>query len=91
MNGDNPKAAPTRCMSQLEEMDIRLGKVNRNLSVPQLIEIAIQKTEGTLSSTGALAVKTGKFTGRSPDDRYIVDDETTHNNIDWGKINHPIS
>ena len=91
MNGDNPKVAPTRCMSQLEEMDIRLGKVNRNLSVPQLIEIAIQKAEGTLSSTGALAVKTGKFTGRSPDDRYIVDDETTHNNIDWGKINHPIS
>ena len=91
MNGDNPKVAPTRCMSQLEEMDIRLGKVNRNLSVPELIEIAIQKGEGTLSSTGALAVKTGKFTGRSPDDRYIVDDETTHNNIDWGKINHAIS
>ncbi|MGH9976860.1 MAG: phosphoenolpyruvate carboxykinase (ATP), partial [Nitrososphaeraceae archaeon] len=91
MKGDNPKAAPIRCMSQLEEMDIRLGKVNRNLSVPQLIEISIQKAEGTLSSTGALAVNTGKFTGRSPDDRYIVDDETTHNNIDWGKINHPIS
>lgn len=88
---DNPKAAPTRCMSQLEEMDIRLGKVMRNLSVPQLIEIAIQRGEGTISSTGALSVKTGKFTGRSPDDRYIVDDETTHNKIDWGKINHPIS
>jgi phosphoenolpyruvate carboxykinase (ATP) len=63
----------------------------RNLSVPQLIEIAVQRGEGTLSSTGALSVKTGKFTGRSPDDRYIVDDETTHNKIDWGKINHPIS
>lgn len=88
---DTPKAAPTRCISQLEEMDIRLGKVMRNLSVPQLIEIAIQRGEGTLSSTGALSVKTGKFTGRSPDDRYIVDDETTHNKIDWGKINHPIS
>ena len=88
---DNTKAAPTRCMSQLEEMDIRLGKVMRNLSVPQLIEIAVQRGEGTLSSTGALSVKTGKFTGRSPDDRYIVDDETTHNKIDWGKINHPIS
>jgi phosphoenolpyruvate carboxykinase (ATP) len=88
---DNTKAAPTRCMSQLEEMDIRLGKVMRNLSVPQLIEIAVQRGEGTLSSTGALSVKTGKFTGRSPDDRYIVDDETTHNKIDWGKINHRIS
>lgn len=88
---DNPKAMPTRCLSQLEEMDIRLGKVNRNLSVPELIEIAIQRGEGALSSTGALSVKTGKFTGRSPDDRYIVDDETTHNKIDWGKINRQIS
>ena len=88
---NDPKPAPTRCISQLEEMDIRLGKVMRNLPVPQLIEIAIQRGEGTLSSTGALSVKTGKFTGRSPDDRYIVDDETTHNKIDWGKINHPIS
>jgi phosphoenolpyruvate carboxykinase (ATP) len=88
---DTPKAAPARCISQLEEMNIRLGKVMRNLSVPQLIEIAIQRGEGTLSSAGALSVKTGKFTGRSPDDRYIVDDETTHNKIDWGKINHPIS
>src|SRR5918996_2053291 len=88
---DIPKAVPARCMSQLEEMDIRLGKVNRNLSVPRLIEIAIQKGEGTLSSTGGLSVRTGKFTGRSPDDRYLVEDETTHNKIDWGKINHPIS
>ncbi|HYZ58860.1 MAG TPA: phosphoenolpyruvate carboxykinase (ATP), partial [Nitrososphaeraceae archaeon] len=88
---DSLKAAPGRSMSQLEEMDIRPGKINRNLPVPQLIEIAIQKGEGTLSSSGGLSVKTGKFTGRSPDDRYIVDDETTHDKIDWGKINHPIS
>lgn len=88
---DSLKAAPGRSMSQLEEMDIRPGKINRNLSVPQLIEIAIQKGEGTLSSSGGLSVKTGKFTGRSPDDRYIVDDETTRDKIDWGKINHPIS
>ena len=88
---NNPKVMPTRCLSQLEEMDIRLGKVNRNLSVPELIEIAIQRGEGALSSSGALSVKTGKFTGRSPDDRYIVDDEATHNKIDWGKINHQIS
>src|SRR5919108_3677945 len=88
---DNPKGMQTRCLSQLEEMDIRLGKVNRNLSVPQLIEIAIQRGEGTLTSTGALSVKTGRFTGRSPDDRYGVDDETTRDKIDWGKINRRIS
>src|SRR5919108_811978 len=85
---DNPRA---RCLMQLEKMDIRLGKLHRNLSVPSLIEIAIYREEGNLSSTGAFSVKTGKFTGRSPDDKYIVDDEYTHNSVDWGKVNHSIS
>jgi phosphoenolpyruvate carboxykinase (ATP) len=76
---------------QLEKMDIRPGKLYRNLSVPLLIEIAIYRKEGNLSSTGAFSVKTGKFTGRSPDDKYIVDDEYTHNSVHWGKINHSIS
>ena len=88
---DNPKIITTKCMMQLEEMDIRLGRIHRNLSVPSLIEVAIHRKEGNLSSTGALSVKTGKFTGRSPDDRYIVDDSVTHNIIEWGKVNHPIS
>jgi phosphoenolpyruvate carboxykinase (ATP) len=84
----NPGA---RCLMQLEKMDIRLGKLHRNLSVPSLIELAICRKEGNLSSTGAFSVKTGKFTGRSPDDKYIVDDEYTHNSVDWGKVNHSIS
>jgi phosphoenolpyruvate carboxykinase (ATP) len=88
---DNPRSITTKCMLQLEKMDIRLGKIHRNLSVPSLIEIAIHRKEGNFSSTGALSVKTGKFTGRSPDDRYIVDDNITHNSVDWGKINVPIS
>jgi len=88
---DNPKIITTKCLMQLEEMDIRLGRIHRNLSVPSLIEVAIHRKEGNLSSTGALSVKTGKFTGRSPDDRYIVDDSATHNIIEWGKVNHPIS
>ena len=88
---DNPKIMATKCLMQLEEIDIRLGKVHRNLSVPSLIEVAIHRKEGDFSSTGALSVKTGKFTGRSPDDRYIVDDKITHNTVDWSKVNHPIS
>jgi phosphoenolpyruvate carboxykinase (ATP) len=80
-----------RCLVQLEKMDIKLGKLYRNLSVPLLIEIAIYRREGNLSSTGAFSVKTGKFTGRSPDDKYIVDDEYTHNSVHWGKVNHSIS
>ncbi|HKG71676.1 MAG TPA: phosphoenolpyruvate carboxykinase (ATP), partial [Nitrososphaeraceae archaeon] len=62
-------------MIQLSEMDIKLGRAYSNLSVPSLVEVIIKRKEGILSSTGALSVKTGKFTGRSPDDRYIVDDE----------------
>lgn len=80
-----------RCLMQLEKMDIRPGKLYRNLPVPLLIEIAIFRREGNLSSTGAFSVKTGKFTGRSPDDKYIVDDEYTHNSVHWGKVNHSIS
>ena len=71
---DNQESIPTKCLMQLEEMDIRPRKILRNLSVPELLEVAIQRGEGDLSFTGALSVKTGKFTGRSPDDRYIVDD-----------------
>src|SRR5215204_1912323 len=80
-----------RYLVQLEKMDIKLGKLYRNLSIPLLIEIAIYRREGNLSSTGAFSVKTGKFTGRSPDDKYIVDDEYTHNSVHWGKVNHSIS
>ncbi|MGI0049282.1 MAG: phosphoenolpyruvate carboxykinase (ATP), partial [Nitrososphaera sp.] len=72
-------------------MDIKLGRVHHNLSVPSLVELIINRKEGVLSSTGALSVKTGKFTGRSPDDKFIVDDEVTHGAVDWGKVNHPIS
>ncbi|MFL6384582.1 MAG: phosphoenolpyruvate carboxykinase (ATP), partial [Nitrososphaeraceae archaeon] len=88
---DNPKIITTKCLMQLEEMDIRLSKIHVNLSVPSLIEVAIHRKEGKLSSSGALSVKTGKFTGRSPDDKYIVDDKITHDTVDWGKVNRPIS
>ena len=87
---DSSKITRTKCLMQLEKIDIRLGSIHHNLSVPSLIEIAIHRNEGSLSSSGALCVKTGKFTGRSPDDRYIVDDDTTHNILDWGKTNNPI-
>jgi len=61
-----------------------------NAVVSQLLEEAIKREEGIFTSTGAFNVLTGKYTGRSPEDRYIVDDEITHNSIDWGKINVPI-
>ena len=72
-------------------MDFTINEGRRNLTVPLLVESAILNDEGKMSSTGSLSVKTGKFTGRSPEDKYIVKDEITANSVDWGKVNHPIS
>ena len=63
----------------------------KNLVPAALVEKTIIKGQGQLSSTGALVVKTGKFTGRSPKDRYIVEDSLTKDSVDWGDINIPIT
>lgn len=62
-----------------------------NLQPAALVEETIKSDQGQLSSTGALVVKTGKFTGRSPKDRFIVEDEITRGTVDWGDINIPIN
>lgn len=62
-----------------------------NLTRTELIEQALQRHEGRLSAKGALVVETGRRTGRSPLDRFIVEDDITRGTIDWGKVNQPIS
>jgi len=62
-----------------------------NLSAPQLVEAALRRGEGTLSSTGALSTTTGKYTGRSPNDKFIVQDELTRDALAWGSVNVPFS
>ncbi len=61
----------------------------KNLQPAALVEKTIVMGQGQLSSTGALVIKTGKFTGRSPKDRFIVKDDLTKDRIDWGEINIP--
>ena len=76
--------------SQISEFEITPSKIYRNLSVEELVANAVSRNEGVINSTGSLSVNTGKYTGRSPDDRFIVLDEVTRDTIDWGKINHQI-
>ena len=75
----------------LEELGLRnLGHVYRNLPVPTLVEHSIARAEGILASNGALCVKTGKYTGRSPHDKFIVDEPESRDEIHWSKMNVPI-
>ena len=62
-----------------------------NLGTAQLLEHAIQRREGSLSSGGSLVVRTGQFTGRSPKDKFIVQDEITDSTVQWGAVNQPMS
>lgn len=60
-----------------------------NLNPAELYEEAIENDEGILTKDFALRVLTGKFTGRSPKDKFIVDQPSVHDDIDWGPINQP--
>lgn len=61
-----------------------------NLAAAQLAEFAVKRGEGKFSSTGALTTSTGKYTGRSPNDKFIVLDEVSRDQIAWGSVNVPI-
>ncbi|SFJ46690.1 phosphoenolpyruvate carboxykinase (ATP) [Thermoflavimicrobium dichotomicum] len=71
---------------------IRLeGKIHANLSVAELVEQAIRRNEAVLAKNGALRATTGKFTGRSPKDKYIVQEKSVADSIDWGAVNQPMA
>jgi len=68
-----------------------LEPVHWNLSVPLLYEHAVRRGEGELGEGGAFVVNTGPHTGRSPRDKYIVDEAGTHDAVDWGTVNQAIA
>jgi len=76
---------------QLDNLGLdQIDKVYRNLSVENLIEETVKNGEGIIGPRGATIVDTGKFTGRSPKDKYIVDEVSSSDKIWWGSVNKKI-
>jgi phosphoenolpyruvate carboxykinase (ATP) len=65
----------------------RARNIYFQLTPAELVEEALKRDEGVLADNGALAIDTGEFTGRSPKDRFIVEDEITKDTVWWGKVN----
>jgi phosphoenolpyruvate carboxykinase (ATP) len=78
-----------KCLADIGLKNIE--SIHWNLSSPQLYEAAVRRREARLAHLGALVTRTGTFTGRAPNDKFIVDDELTHEEVDWGKINQPFT
>ena len=77
--------------SDLSDLGIKVKEAHWNLNQAELIEETLKSGEGVLTSTGALMCDTGKFTGRSPKDRFVVKDAKTEDSVWWGNINIPFS
>ena len=65
------------------------SKTYKNLKLQELLDAAVERNQGRITNTGALAGNTGKFTGRSPKDKFSVLDDKTRDSVWWGDINQP--
>ena len=77
--------------SYLKDLGVISDRVYHNLPPAELEEISIEKGMAQRSSLGAIAIDTGKFTGRSPKDRFIVEDDITRDSVWWGDVNRKFS
>ncbi len=87
-------ARKSHIMSQygLEHHGItRPGNVHWNLSVAHLVEESVRRGEGLLTASGALNAMTGSRTGRSPRDKWVVEQPAVKDKIWWGKVNQPLA
>jgi phosphoenolpyruvate carboxykinase (ATP) len=75
----------------LEKYGLKDVNAHWNLSPEELQKITIEKGMGKETKNGTLAINTGKFTGRSPQDRFLVEDDYTKDKVWWGKVNKPVS
>ena len=85
--------APTMMISKKKLLVLGLSTnngIHYQLSPEELVEQTILRGEGVMNNTGALCIRTGEFTGRSPKDKFIVKDSVTENSVDWNNFNIPI-
>ncbi len=84
-------AETTRNERSLEEHGIiNNNAVWWNLSTPALYEHALQRREGWMAHLGPIVVRTGQYTGRSPNDKYLVKEPSSQDKVWWGKVNKSI-
>jgi phosphoenolpyruvate carboxykinase (ATP) len=77
--------------TELEALGIRVAKtIHYQLSPDEMVQDTLRLGEGVLNDTGALVIKTGEFTGRSPKDKFTVKDEVTADTVHWNDFNIPI-
>ena len=80
---------PTTKTFSLKNYGIKNATMRYQLSPDDLEKETVEKKQGVITKSGALAVNTGEFTGRSPQDRFIVKDKVTEDKVWWGNINIP--
>jgi len=77
-------------VNKVEDLGLEnIGKIYHNISYEELFEHEVANKEGQVTSSGAFAVDTGIFTGRSPKDKYFVKQDPSQKYISWGDVNHP--
>ena len=79
-------------INEIEKLGLsNIGKIHYNLSYDELFEHEVANKEGYVTDNGTFGVDTGIFTGRSPKDKYFVDQEPSNKYISWGKLNQKVS
>ena len=75
----------------LSQLGLNVATAHWNLSPEELVSKTLELGQGVLNDTGALCANTGKFTGRSPKDKFTVKDAITQDSVDWGDVNIPMT
>ncbi|MEC2071826.1 phosphoenolpyruvate carboxykinase (ATP) [Alkalihalophilus marmarensis] len=75
--------------SELDQL-LKSEQTHHDLPISALVEKSLMRKEGKLTASGALSVETGTYTGRSPKDKFIVNEPSVADKIAWGPVNQPI-